>query len=88
MLLLDGWLFEKSVSNLSEVNARGGHVLAITNSKAAIDAETVVRVSTKLNILVPIVMNIVQQLFAYYVAVERGNDVDQPRNLAKSVTVE
>lgn len=88
MLLMDGWLFEKSVSNLSEVNARGGHVLAITNSKADIDAETVVRVSTKLELLAPIVMNVVQQLFAYYVAVERGNDVDQPRNLAKSVTVE
>ncbi|HEU5121516.1 MAG TPA: glutamine--fructose-6-phosphate transaminase (isomerizing) [Candidatus Saccharimonadales bacterium] len=88
MLLIDGWLFEKSISNLSEVNARGGHVLAITNSKADIDAETIVRVSTKLEFLAPVVLNVIQQLFAYYVAVERGNDVDQPRNLAKSVTVE
>ena len=88
MLLQEGWLFDKSVSGLAEVNARGGHVLAITNSRKEIDAETVVRVSTKLDILAPIVLNIVQQLFAYHVAVARGNDVDQPRNLAKSVTVE
>jgi glucosamine--fructose-6-phosphate aminotransferase (isomerizing) len=88
MLLADGWLFDKSASGLSEVNARGGHVLAITNSSKSVDAETVVRVKTKLDILAPIVLNVVQQLFAYYVAVGRGNDVDQPRNLAKSVTVE
>jgi len=88
MLLMEGWLFEKSVSNLSEINARGGHVLAITNSKSAIDAEMVIRVSTKLTSLAPIVLNVVLQLFAYYVAVNKGNDVDQPRNLAKSVTVE
>jgi len=87
-LLLDNWLFDKSLSALSEVNARGGHVLAITNSKKEIDAEEVLRIDTKLDLLAPIVMNVVQQLFAYYVAVARGNDVDQPRNLAKSVTVE
>jgi glucosamine--fructose-6-phosphate aminotransferase (isomerizing) len=88
MLLADGWLFDKSTSGLSEVNARGGHVLAITNSKKPVDAETVIRIATKLDILAPIVLNVVQQLFAYHVAVIRGNDVDQPRNLAKSVTVE
>ena len=88
MLLAEGWLFDKSISGLSEVNARGGHVLAITNSDKEIDAETVIRVKTELDVLAPIVMNVVQQLFAYYVAVARGNDVDQPRNLAKSVTVE
>lgn len=88
MLLQDNWLFDKSVSNLAEVNARGGHVLAITNSQKEIDAETVIRVTTSLDMLAPVVLNVVQQLFAYYVAVARGNDVDQPRNLAKSVTVE
>ncbi len=88
MLLQDNWLFDKGVSNLAEVNARGGHVLAITNSDKQIDAESVIRVRTKLEILTPIVMNVVQQLFAYYIAAARGNDVDQPRNLAKSVTVE
>ena len=87
-MLGEGWLFDKSISGLSEINARGGHVLAITNSKKDIDAETIIRVSTKLDALAPIVLNTLQQLFAYYVAVARGNDVDQPRNLAKSVTVE
>jgi len=87
-LLLDNWLFDKSLSALSEVNARGGHIFAITNSKKEIDAETVLRIDTKLDLLAPVVINVVQQLFAYYVAVARGNDVDQPRNLAKSVTVE
>jgi glucosamine--fructose-6-phosphate aminotransferase (isomerizing) len=87
-LLLDNWLFDKSLSALSEVNARGGHILAITNSKQKIDAEEVLYINTKLDVLAPIVLNVVQQLFAYYIAVARGNDVDQPRNLAKSVTVE
>src|SRR3989344_4850532 len=88
MLLQDNWLFDKSISNLAEVNARGGHVLAITNSTKQIDAEDVIRIDTKLEVLAPIVLNVAQQLFAYYEAVARGNDVDQPRNLAKSVTVE
>jgi len=88
LLIQDGWLFEKSVSGLAEINARGGHVLAITNSRQDIEAEQVIHVHTKLELLTPIVLNVVQQLFAYYVAVARGNDVDQPRNLAKSVTVE
>lgn len=88
MLMAEGWLFDKSLNGLSEVNARGGHVFAITNSGQDIDAETVLRVKTNLDVLAPVVLNVVQQLFAYYVAVLRGNDVDQPRNLAKSVTVE
>lgn len=87
-LLLDNWLLDKSLSAVHEINARGGHILAITNSKEKIDAEEVVFVDTKLDILAPIVINVIQQLFAYYVAVAKGNDVDQPRNLAKSVTVE
>ncbi len=87
-IVLEGWLFDKSVSAIQEVNARGGHILAITNSKKDIEAETVVRIDTKLELLAPLVLNVFQQLFAYYVAVARGNDVDQPRNLAKSVTVE
>ncbi|MFZ3009415.1 MAG: glutamine--fructose-6-phosphate transaminase (isomerizing) [Candidatus Microsaccharimonas sp.] len=87
-LVLDDWLFDKSISGLSEVNARGGHILAITNSDKDIDAETTIRVKTELDVLSPIVLNVIQQLFAYYVAVAKGNNVDQPRNLAKSVTVE
>ncbi len=84
----DNWLYEKSMSNIIEMKARGGHIITVTNSKKAIDTEEVVRVDTKLDILAPLVYNVVSQLFAYYVAIERGNDVDQPRNLAKSVTVE
>jgi len=82
------WLFEKSISNIVEVQSRGGHVIVVTNSSKDIDAERLVRVDTKLKHLTPLVYNIVSQLFAYYVAVAKGNDVDQPRNLAKSVTVE
>lgn len=88
ILLQDNWLFDKSVSNLSEVNARGGHVIAVTDSTKQIDAETIIRVDTKLEYLTPLLFNVVQQLFAYYMAVARGTDVDKPRNLAKSVTVE
>ena len=88
MLLQDDWLLDKSLSNLAEINARGGHVIAVTNSDREIDAETVLRVPTKLKLLAPMVLNVTLQLLAYHVAVARGNDVDQPRNLAKSVTVE
>lgn len=87
-LVADNWLYEKSESNLIEVNARGGHVIAITDSKKDIQAESVVRVETQLKHFTPLLFNVVLQLFAYYVSLERGNDVDQPRNLAKSVTVE
>lgn len=81
-------LFEKTISNITEVNARGGHVLVVTNSQKEIGAEEIVRINTESSIVTPLIFNIFSQLFAYYVSVERGNDVDQPRNLAKSVTVE
>ena len=84
----DNWLYEKSISNIKEINARGGHIFAMTNSSKKLAVESVISISTKLDILVPLLFNVLSQLFAYYVAVERGNDVDQPRNLAKSVTVE
>ncbi len=86
--LQDNWLFEKGISNLIEMNARGAHAIVITNSTKKIPAEAVVRIATKLERLTPLLFNVLSQLFAYYVAVERGNDVDHPRNLAKSVTVE
>lgn len=86
--LQDNWLYEKSQSNLIEMNARGAHAVVITNTDKRISAEKVVRIKTKLEILTPMVFNVVSQLLAYYIAVARGNDVDQPRNLAKSVTVE
>lgn len=87
-LLADNWLFEKSKSNLSEVRARGGNVLAITDSEEKIDADEVIRIKTGLKVMTPLLMNVILQLLAYYIAVNRENDVDQPRNLAKSVTVE
>jgi glucosamine--fructose-6-phosphate aminotransferase (isomerizing) len=87
-LLQDNWLYEKSISGLQEMRARGGHVLAITNSKKPVEAEETIVIDTQLDLLLPVLMNVVLQLFAYYVAVKKGNDVDQPRNLAKSVTVE
>jgi len=84
----DNALFDKSISNLTEINARGGHIIAITDSNKEVDAETIIKIDTKLTLLTPLLFNVVQQLLAYYVTVARGNDVDQPRNLAKSVTVE
>lgn len=84
----DNWLYEKTQSNLIEMNARGAHALVITDTDKRIAAETIIRVNTKLKLFTPLVFNVISQLFAYYVAVARGNDVDQPRNLAKSVTVE
>lgn len=86
--LADNWLYEKSLSNLIEMNARGAHAIVVTNSSREIEAERVIRIESNLELVVPLLFNIVSQLFAYYVAVKRGNDVDQPRNLAKSVTVE
>ncbi|MPV51268.1 glutamine--fructose-6-phosphate transaminase (isomerizing) [Pseudactinotalea sp. HY160] len=86
--LQDNWLREKSVSALVEMNARGAHAIVVTNVDRELPAETVIRVPTTADLLAPLVFNVVSQLFAYYMAVERGTDVDQPRNLAKSVTVE
>ena len=84
----DGALLQKSISNVIEVQSRGGHVIAITSSTEPIESETIVHIDTNLKLLTPLVYNVVSQLFAYHMAVARGNDVDQPRNLAKSVTVE
>lgn len=86
--IADNWLYEKSISNLVEMNARGAHAIVVTNSHKKIDAEEVIRIETSLKELTPLLFNVVSQLLAYFVAVNKGNDVDQPRNLAKSVTVE
>lgn len=86
--IADNWLFEKSLSNLIEMNARGAHAIVVTNTKRKVEAETVVRITTKADLTLPLVFNVISQLLAYYMAVAKGNDVDQPRNLAKSVTVE
>ncbi len=87
-----GPLFEKTASNLQEAAARGGQIILFTDAEAApklasIAVETVIlpRVAP---VWAPILYAIAVQLLAYYVAVVKGTDVDQPRNLAKSVTVE
>ena len=84
-------LFDKIVSNIREIKARGGRIIAITSQDCSpLDefADHLVRVPSTLPMLMPIVTCIPLQLLAYHIAVLRGNDVDQPRNLAKSVTVE
>ena len=85
-------LFEKTVSNMHEVMARGGKVLLITDAEGADEAQdgtwkTIIMPKIP-NDLAPILYSIPIQLLAYHTAVYKGTDVDQPRNLAKSVTVE
>ena len=83
--------FEKTLSNLKEVESRGGKVIILTDEKAIpaeISAFGVLTVPKASHFLTPIVLSIPLQMLAYYIAVLRGTDVDQPRNLAKSVTVE
>jgi glucosamine--fructose-6-phosphate aminotransferase (isomerizing) len=83
--------FEKTVSNLKEVESRGGKVVVLTDDAKTVSESAAHRVLTlpkASHYLTPIVMTIPLQLLAYYIAVHRGTDVDQPRNLAKSVTVE
>jgi glucosamine--fructose-6-phosphate aminotransferase (isomerizing) len=85
-------LFEKTVSNMQEVMARGGKVLLITDQKGAAEAssgvwETIIMPEVD-PFLAPILYAVPAQLLAYHTAVAKGTDVDQPRNLAKSVTVE
>ena len=88
VMLQSGFLFEKSVSGIQEVLARGGHVIVFSDTEVDLPVEGVVKIDTKLQLLTPLLFNLLSQMFAYYLAVYRGNNVDQPRNLAKSVTVE
>ncbi len=84
-----GTLFDKAISNVQEVLARSGHVIVVTNEKKFdMPVENVVKITTSIELFAPILMNLVSQLFAYYMTTARGLNVDQPRNLAKSVTVE
>jgi glucosamine--fructose-6-phosphate aminotransferase (isomerizing) len=84
-------VYDKVMSNLAEVKARGGPVIAIAteeDEEIAAQADEVVRVPAVADYLQPIVTAIPLQLLAYHVAQLRGCNVDKPRNLAKSVTVE
>jgi glutamine---fructose-6-phosphate transaminase (isomerizing) len=88
-------VFEKMIGNVQEAKARGGSVIALTTEgdarmAAVLDRHTdvVVPLPATTALLTPVVMTVPLQLLAYHIAVRRGCDVDQPRNLAKSVTVE
>ena len=79
---------EKMRSNIQEVRARGAKVIAIADSSTALEVPHLIRIPSSHELLQPILSIVPLQVFAYEMAVARGNDVDQPRNLAKSVTVE
>ena len=84
-------VYEKNLSNMEELKARGGPVIAIAtegDKEIGKIADDVFYIPKTLEMLTPILSVVPLHLFAYYVAVKRGHNVDRPRNLAKSVTVE
>jgi glucosamine--fructose-6-phosphate aminotransferase (isomerizing) len=88
-------VFDKMLSNIQEVKARGGSVIALTTGRdEAVEAlldtvnDSIIGIPESRPLLTPILASVPLQLLAYHIAVRRGCDVDQPRNLAKSVTVE
>jgi glucosamine--fructose-6-phosphate aminotransferase (isomerizing) len=88
----NGPLLDKLKSNLQEVRARGGELLVFADGEASLEGNGARGVTLRINgggdFIAPAVFTVPLQLLAYHVAVLRGTDVDQPRNLAKSVTVE
>ena len=85
-------LFDKAMSNVVEVKARGATVLALTTescrAEMAKNADALIVIPDTEAMFLPTLGVVPLQLFAYYVALQRGCDIDKPRNLAKSVTVE
>lgn len=84
-------IYEKTISNIQEIKARKGRVIAVVtegDTKVCNIADTCIEVPKVSEELCPIIASIPLQLLAYYIAINKGRDVDQPRNLAKSVTVE
>ncbi len=91
VLTAEDKVYEKVLSNIMEVKARGGKIIAVAsegNREIATKVDNVLYIPKCNHILTPILLSIPLQLLAYHIAVLRGSDVDQPRNLAKSVTVE
>lgn len=92
VLAPSGPLFEKTVSNMREAQARGAQVVLISDAEglrlAGEDAVATIEMPTVHPLIAPLVYAVPVQLLAYHVAIAKGTDVDQPRNLAKSVTVE
>jgi len=91
VLIPHDMVFQKTLSNLKEVESRGGRIIVVTDARSEdledVAWETLIVPPTN-ELLTPILLTLPLQLLAYHVAVYRGTDVDQPRNLAKSVTVE
>ena len=90
-LATQDFLYEKMVSNVEEIKARGAHVIAVAKEgKTEIEqvADEVIYIPTCMDEVSPVLAVIPLQIFAYYVAKERGCNIDKPKNLAKSVTVE
>jgi len=90
-LISQGVTYTKLLNNIEEVKARGGKVIAVTtvlNQDIENLADDVIKVPETTELLSPILLTVPLQLLAYHIAILRGTDVDQPRNLAKSVTVE
>lgn len=84
-------LLEKMISNIKEVTTRGAKVLALTsegNNEIEETVDSVIYLPKVMDILAPMISVIPLQLLAYYISIQKGCDVDKPRNLAKSVTVE
>ena len=84
-------LEEKTISNIKEVKARGAMVILVCGEDIVVEdkvADYIIRLPKAEQMLMPMVAAVPLQLIAYYTAVLKGNDVDKPRNLAKSVTVE
>jgi glucosamine--fructose-6-phosphate aminotransferase (isomerizing) len=91
VLLSKGVTFDKIMSNVEEVKARGGKIIAVTpriSNEIKSKADTIITIPENNPFLMPILFTIPLQLLAYHIAELKGTDVDQPRNLAKSVTVE
>ncbi|MDX1449215.1 MAG: SIS domain-containing protein, partial [Acidimicrobiia bacterium] len=84
-------VYDKTISAVQEVKARGGRIIAVAyddDEQIAKHADTVLRIPRTDDLLGPVTAAVPLQLLAYHVARLRGHDIDQPRNLAKSVTVE
>lgn len=91
VIATNGSVYEKTISNIQEIKARGGKVIVVVTEGDCIVAEMAdycIWIPKTAECLTPLLSSIPLQLFAYYIAVNKGCNVDQPRNLAKSVTVE
>ena len=87
-VLTNRLLVEKSVSNILEVVTRGAKTFIVTNQELNHDFDEVIQIPKTNSLISPVLSVVPLQILAYYISKEKGLDVDKPRNLAKSVTVE